>query len=117
MRAKVPQLEVLKRADLFVTHCGMNSTTETIKFAVPVVAIPLDADQPTNARRICDELSFGVRLDPISFSPNILADAIDNVISDSKYKNNISDMSKKMSKYNGSVEGAKLIINQLKGDE
>lgn len=28
-----PQVEVLKRASLFVTHCGMNSTSESIHFA------------------------------------------------------------------------------------
>jgi len=117
IRAKVPQLEVLKRADLFITHCGMNSTSESIKYAVPVVAIPLDADQPTNAKRICDELSFGIRLHPISFEPDDIGDAIDRVLSDETFKTNIGNMSKIFSKYNGAIEGAKLIISYLNEKE
>ena len=27
-----PQLDILKRASLFITHCGMNSTSETVHF-------------------------------------------------------------------------------------
>ena len=34
---KVPQLEILEKNDLFITHCGMNSTNEAIKYAVPII--------------------------------------------------------------------------------
>lgn len=39
-RRQVPQLEVLERADLFVTHGGMNSVMESPYFGVPMVVIP-----------------------------------------------------------------------------
>ena len=113
LRASVPQLEVLKRADLFITHCGMNSTLETIKYGVPVLALPLNADQPKNAIRICDELSFGVRLDPDSCTSEQLSDAIDQVLSELKFKANIERMSRISAKYNGAVEGAKIITDYL----
>ena len=113
LRASVPQLEVLKRADLFITHCGMNSTLETIKYGVPVVALPLNADQPMNAMRICDELKFGVRLDPDLYTTNQLNDSIDQVLSDEKFKANIESMSKISANYNGSVEGAKILTDYL----
>ena len=112
LRASVPQLEVLKRADLFITHCGMNSTLETIKYGVPVVALPLNADQPLNAIRICDELSFGVRLDPDSCI-NQLNDSIDQVLSDTRFKANIERMSKITAKYMGAIDGAKILTDYL----
>lgn len=113
LRARVPQLEVLKRASLFITHCGMNSTSEAIKYAVPIVAIPLEADQPMVAKRVCDRLMFGVRLDPIGVSSDDIADAVDQVLSDEQYANNIGEMSKISAKYNGSVEGARLVVEYL----
>lgn len=112
-RACVPQLSVLKQADLFITHSGMNSTSETIKYGVPIVAIPLEADQPMNARRACDELSLGVRLDLFQLNPDELADAIEHVLSDEKYKRNISAMANVTAGCNGSVEGARIIGEYL----
>lgn len=117
LRARVPQLEVLKRANLFLTHCGMNSTTETIKYGVPVVAIPIDADQPMNARRICDELEFGLRLDVLKLNSNEIADSVDAVLSNSKYRRNIGDMAKSIERYNGAVEGARYILDYLNRKE
>ena len=113
LRAKVPQLEVLKRADLFITHCGMNSTLETIKYGVPVIGMPLSADQPINAIRICDELKYGIRLNPDNFTINQLNDSIDQVLNDGKFKANIDRMSKISAKYNGAVEGAKILTDYL----
>ena len=113
LRASVPQLEVLKRADLFITHCGMNSTLETIKYGVPVVALPLNGDQPINAVRICDELKFGVRLDPDSFTIDQLNDSIDQILSDGKFKANIERMSKISAKYKGAIDGAKILTDYL----
>ena len=112
-RAKVAQLEVLKRASLFITHCGMNSTLETIKYAVPIIGIPLDAEQPLNASRVCDELNFGVQLDPVAFTPSQFADSVDQVLSEAKYKESIEKMSKISANYNGAVEGARLITEYL----
>ena len=57
----VPQLEVLKHADVFLTHCGMNSINEAISDGVPMVAMPLMNDQLSNARRIV-ELGIGKRV-------------------------------------------------------
>lgn len=62
---RVPQIELLNRATLFVTHAGMNSTSEAIDLAVPLVCIPLQADQPIVAKRVCSELRLGVKLDPV----------------------------------------------------
>jgi MGT family glycosyltransferase len=113
LRPKVPQLEILKRADLFITHCGMNSTSETIKYGVPIISIPLDADQPMVAKRVCDELSLGVRLDPNNLNVDEIGDVIEKVLSNEKYAKNMNEFSKISAKYNGVVEGTKIIMQML----
>jgi zeaxanthin glucosyltransferase len=49
---RVPQLEVLKRAALCITHAGVNTTFESLSAGVPMVAIPIGFDQPGLAARI-----------------------------------------------------------------
>jgi MGT family glycosyltransferase len=113
IRAKVPQLEILKRADLFITHCGMNSTTEAIKYAVPIIAVPIEADQPLVARRVCEELSAGIRINMSNLQSDEIADAIDKVLSDEKYAKNMKDLSLASAKYNGIAEGSKIVLDIL----
>ncbi len=47
-----PQLELLKRAALCITHAGLNTTLESLACGVPMVAIPVTNDQPGVASRI-----------------------------------------------------------------
>ncbi|XP_076885615.1 UDP-glycosyltransferase 75C1-like [Bidens hawaiensis] len=58
------QLEVLSHPALgcFVTHCGWNSTLESIACGVPVVAFPHWTDQSTNAKLLEDAWGTGVRV-------------------------------------------------------
>jgi zeaxanthin glucosyltransferase len=47
-----PQLELLKRASLCITHAGLNTALESLAQGVPMVAIPIGFDQPGIAARI-----------------------------------------------------------------
>jgi MGT family glycosyltransferase len=47
-----PQLELLKRAALCITHAGLNTALEALAQGVPMVAIPIGYDQPGVAARI-----------------------------------------------------------------
>jgi MGT family glycosyltransferase len=47
-----PQLELLKRASLCITHAGLNTALEALAQGVPMVAIPIGYEQPGIAARI-----------------------------------------------------------------
>ena len=48
----VPQADVLAHADLVVCHGGSGTTLGALAAGVPLVVMPLFADQPHNARRV-----------------------------------------------------------------
>ena len=47
----VNQLEVLSRANAFITHCGMNSVSEALYMATPLILFPQTGEQYAVARR------------------------------------------------------------------
>ncbi|MDJ1137761.1 macrolide family glycosyltransferase [Streptomyces iconiensis] len=50
----VPQLEILRQADAFVTHAGAGSSQEGLATATPMIAVPQAADQFMNAQALAD---------------------------------------------------------------
>ena len=59
-----PQERILSHVAIscFVTHCGWNSTIETVAAGVPVVAYPSWTDQQIDARLLVDVFGIGVRM-------------------------------------------------------
>ncbi len=47
-----PQLALLERASVAITHAGMNTALECLTYGVPMVAIPITNDQPGVAARV-----------------------------------------------------------------
>ncbi|MBE9100936.1 glycosyltransferase [Vacuolonema iberomarrocanum] len=82
-----PQLELLQRASLNITHAGLNTTLESLSYGVPMVAIPVTDDQPGVAARIvwtgAGEL---VKLSQLTVSN--LRGAIERVLTEDTYKQN-----------------------------
>uniref|UniRef100_A0A803PE23 UDP-glycosyltransferases domain-containing protein n=1 Tax=Cannabis sativa TaxID=3483 RepID=A0A803PE23_CANSA len=60
------QKNVLEHSSVgvFLTHCGWNSTIETICAGVPVICWPFFADQQTNCHFACKTLGIGVEISP-----------------------------------------------------
>ncbi len=58
---RVNQLEILAKADVFLTHCGMNSVSESLFMAVPMVLYPQTGEQKAVARRV-REIGAGIDL-------------------------------------------------------
>ncbi len=58
---RVDQLQVLQEASVFITHCGMNSVSESLYFGVPLVLFPQQPEEGAVARRV-RELGAGIFL-------------------------------------------------------
>lgn len=47
-----PQLDILERADVIITHGGLGTLKEAVMARVPAIVIPFRFDQPANGRRV-----------------------------------------------------------------
>lgn len=82
-----PQLELLQKAALTITHAGMNTTLESLANGVPMVAIPVTNDQPGVAARIAwTRTGEAVPLGRVS--ANRLQQAVDRVLTKDTYQQN-----------------------------
>lgn len=110
---KVPQLDVLKRASLFITHSGQGSTSESIHYGVPMVCIPVMGDQPAVAYRTADELGLGVQLDFDEFDGEAVKKAALTVLNDTSYLERVLLFSQISRKYQGTKEATRITIEYL----
>ena len=109
----VPQIQVLKMADVFVTHGGMNSVSEALVFGIPMVVIPFHSDQPVNARCV-EELGAGKRLEYSNVSKDTLKEAVLSVICDTGIQDKLIRIQKLIGQVPGNRGGAEFIMNYYK---
>ncbi|PJO44835.1 macrolide family glycosyltransferase [Lysinibacillus xylanilyticus] len=75
----VPQTELLKHTKLFITHGGMNSTNEALYNGVPLILLPLSADQPIIADQVIN-IGAGIQLQMQTLTANQLNEAANQVL-------------------------------------
>ena len=78
----VDQLEILSKASVFITHCGMNSVSESLYMAVPMVLYPQTAEQHAVARRVTE---FGAGTPLKEYSAAGIRKAVQKILGDSAY--------------------------------
>ena len=83
----VPQLEVLKKTDVFVTHGGMNSSSEALYNNIPLVIVPQFGDQFIVGNRVV-ELGAGILLPAKDATVAKLQEDMKLLLNDSSYKEN-----------------------------
>jgi MGT family glycosyltransferase len=83
----VPQLQILPYTDLFITHGGMNSVNEALYFNVPLIVIPMAADQPIVGERVAT-LGAGQMLNRSNLTPQQLSAAVRFILQESSYNEN-----------------------------
>ena len=80
-----PQIELLNRASLCITHAGMNTAMESLAAGVPMVAIPVGFDQPGIAARIKYH-GIGESLPVGTLTVDALSEAVQMVLKNPSYR-------------------------------
>jgi MGT family glycosyltransferase len=103
-----PQLELLKRAALCITHAGLNTALESLAYGVPMVAIPLGYDQPGVAARIVHH-GTGEFIETDELTTDRLKGLIEKVLHDPSYRERAEYFQEVISKTRGLDVAAEVI--------
>ena len=108
----VDQIAVLQQADVFVSHCGMNSVSESLHFGVPLVMLPQTAEQKGVAQRV-HQLGAGVKLN--KSDAESLLNGIDTVLCNPGYRERAAKLSEGFRRCSGAKGAADKIMQVCNG--
>ncbi|MGD1913878.1 MAG: glycosyltransferase [Rivularia sp. (in: cyanobacteria)] len=111
-----PQLELLQKATLTITHAGMNTTLECLTNGVPMVAIPVANDQPGIAMRIA-WTGTGEVVPLNKLSVESLHKAVKQVLTEDSYKKNALRLQEAIKRCGGVKKAADIIEQAVSTEE
>lgn len=110
VKNSVEQIVILQEADVFITHCGMNSVNESLYYRVPMVLFPQHSEQRMVANRVI-HLGAGIMLK--ENKPEDIKDSVFQVMNDNEYKENAVKLSKSFYNAGGSKKAADVILQVI----
>ena len=81
----IPQAQLLPRCSLVVSHGGSGSVIGALAHGIPMVVVPIGADQPRNARR-CRDLHVARVVGAPEVTPDRVREAASDVLADPTYR-------------------------------
>lgn len=100
---QVDQIAVLEKADAFLSHCGMNSASESLYFGVPLLCCPQTKEQGGVAARVT-ALGAGMVLE--NTSQSAIKAAVKLLLSDTKFKENAEKIAQSFRRCTGPIAAA-----------
>jgi len=107
-----PQLELLERASVVITHAGMNTVLESIDAGKPMVAIPIGNDQPGVAARLAAK-GAAIVLTRRTLTPAKVEKAVRNVLENDSYARAVAELKEAIGDIDGAALAAQLIEEKL----
>ncbi|MEC0128812.1 macrolide family glycosyltransferase [Paenibacillus pabuli] len=108
----VPQLEILSKADVFISHAGYNSVSEALVFGVPMILFPQGADQFAIASRL-EELGVGVYVRDMNISASELSGITFETMNNEKMKAQAVKLGSSFFETGGMSEGVSKILEYV----
>lgn len=105
--SQVDQIAVLEGADVFVSHAGMNSVSESLYFEVPLVLLPQTSEQKGVAEQVLN-LGAGIKIDKAD--GNSVLNGVEKILADYSYKKNAVTISKSFKNSSGAKGAAGKIL-------
>jgi MGT family glycosyltransferase len=112
----VPQLELLQKVDLFITHGGMNSINEGLFYGVPMVVVPQQIEQAINGRQVARQRAGVVLADTPPYGhldADVLRRTVDKVLADPSYRLNAERLSRSFHAAGGYQQAATALVSGL----
>lgn len=116
VRPFVPQLELLRRVDLFISHGGMNSVNEALYEGVPLLVVPQQMEQLLNGRQVARHgagLVLGDRPPYGRVDAGQLRQAVERLFADDGYRRNAERIGRSFRAAGGYQEAVKLLQNKI----
>ena len=108
VHSHVDQIAVLSQADVFLSHCGMNSVNESLYYEVPLVMYPQTSEQGGVANRVL-QLGAGIQLKKTT--PSAILEAIEEVMDNFSYQENAVKIADGFRKCTGAKAAADKILS------
>ncbi|XP_047098402.1 UDP-glycosyltransferase UGT5-like [Schistocerca piceifrons] len=91
----LPQSDILahKNLKLFITHGGLGSTLEAVHHGVPLIGVPVFADQDSNMIR-AEQHGYALRLQFSNITADTLLWAITEVLDNPRYRQQVQQLSR-----------------------
>ncbi len=112
VRSWVPQLAILKQADLFVTHAGAGGSQEGMATATPMIAVPQAVDQFGNADML-QGLGVARHVPAEEATAEMLREAALALVDDPEVARRLKDIQAEMAQEGGTRRAADLIEAEL----
>ena len=106
-----PQLQILSRASLAITHAGLNTVMQSLTFGVPMVAIPITHDQPGIAARV-KRSGAGEMIPASRVTAPLLRAAVRRVMNEPAYRIRAASLKESIRRAGG-VERAASIVEDV----
>lgn len=104
----IPQTLLFPYCDMVVSHGGWNTVMSALAEGLPLVNIPISADQPQNAER-CAKLGVGRTVSLADLSPEAVRDAVREVMADPGYRERAQKTQKEMLSLPGPERAVELL--------
>jgi zeaxanthin glucosyltransferase len=103
-----PQTALLRRANMVISHCGLNTTLETLSEGLPLVGIPITNDQPGVATRV-EHLGVGLKIPIKRLTTERLRNAVQQIQSDGRYRVRARELASEIAQVDAPALAAELI--------
>jgi MGT family glycosyltransferase len=107
-----PQLALLDKAALSITHAGQNTVMEALSRAVPIVAIPRNADQPGVAARV-EYAGVGLRACSRRVTTDHLRRMIERVLTEEPFRQRALQLQQAIAAAGGARRAADIVEEAL----
>lgn len=104
----IPQTLLFQHCSLVVTHGGSGTVMAALTYGLPLVIVPIEADQPENAER-CAALRLAGIVQPAELTPERAREVVLTVLDDPEYRIKAERMRAEIAALPGPEHGARLL--------